>query len=63
MNIDKNKKTTGKIKKENIILLKFLKKTKKGGYGPVESSSMPYIRLREAVEVYGDEETYYFGLS
>lgn len=63
--MDKNKKTktTSKIKKENLILLKFLRKTKKGGYGPVESSSMPYVRLEEAVEVYGDEESYYFGLS
>lgn len=63
MNKSKKKKTTNDIKKENVILLKFLKKTKEGEYGPVESSSRPYIRLEETIEVYGDEENYYFGLS
>ncbi len=63
MDKNKKKKTTNDIKKENVILLKFLKKTKKGEYGPIESSSKPHVRLEEAVEIYGDEENYYFGLS
>lgn len=63
MGKNRKSKTTNKIKKENIILLKFLRKTKKGKYGPVEVSSMPYVRLGEAVEIYGNEEGYYFGLS
>lgn len=63
MKKDKKSKTSTKVKKENVIFLQFLKKTKGGKYGPVESSSLPYVRLGEAIEVYGDEENYYFGLS
>lgn len=63
MKKDKKIKTSAKAKKENVVLVRFLKKTKGGKYGAVENSSLPYVRLGEAIEVYGDEENYYFGLS
>jgi len=63
MKKDKKIKASSKARKENVVFLQFLKKTKGGKYGPVESSSLPYIRLGEAIQVYGDEENYYFGLS
>jgi hypothetical protein len=53
----------GKIKKEEEILIAFLKRTKDGEYATIEESSLPYARMKEeteSVEAYGD---YYYGIS
>jgi hypothetical protein len=46
------------------MLITFLKRTREGGYAPIEESSLPYARLKEeaeTVELY--EEEYYYGIS
>lgn len=59
----KNKKGTSKKinrGREKKILLKFLKRTKNGGYATVEKSSIPYSRISEQTEVI--DQVYYYGL-
>lgn len=43
------------------ILIKFLERTKKGEYAPIEESSLQYVRTLAAEAAM--EETFYFGLS
>lgn len=63
-----NKKITPKIKvspktkKQNKVLLKFLKQTKEGKYAVVEKSSIKYTRWNQE-PVQSNEEEYYYGLS
>jgi len=42
-------------------MLTFLKRVKEGEYAPIETSSLPYTRIKEETEFY--EEVYYYGIS
>jgi hypothetical protein len=60
----KNTKRKIAQKEEKVVLLKFLKRTKSGNYGPVEKSSLPYSRREDPGEFVDTEEVnYYYSLS
>lgn len=48
-----------KIKPEQVLLT-FLKETKDGKYAPIETSSAPYIRLKERTDFVDIEENNYY---
>ena len=56
--IQKNKK----LKKDQEVILKFLKQTKEGKYAVVEKSSLKYTRIQDEVPE-TNEEIYYYSLS
>lgn len=58
-NKKKNAKKVNRVA-EKKILLKFLKRTKSGGYATVEKTSIPYSRISEQTEVI--DQVYYYGL-
>lgn len=54
----------GKIKKEEEILVAFLKRAKDGEYATIEENSLPYARMKEETEsVEAYEGDYYYGIS
>lgn len=58
INTQKNKK----LKKDQEVILKFLKQTKEGKYAAVEKSSLKYTRIQDEVPEI-NEEVYYYSLS
>jgi hypothetical protein len=56
--IQKNKK----LKKDQDVILKFLKQTKEGKYAVVEKSSLKYTRIQDELPE-TNEEIYYYSLS
>lgn len=51
-----------KTKRQNEMLLKFLKRTKAGKYAVIEKSSIKYTRWNEE-PIQSNEEEYYYGLN
>lgn len=51
-----------KTKKQNKVLLKFLKQTKEGKYAVIEKNSIKYSRWNQE-PTQSNEEEYYYGLS
>jgi len=56
--IQKNKKS----KKDQEVILKFLRQTKEGKYAVVEKSSLKYTRIQDEIPEI-NEEIYYYSLS
>lgn len=51
-------------KKENNVLIKFLKQTKEGKFAPIDKASLKYSRLEDTVEsINVSEDNYYYSLS
>lgn len=48
------------IKKEEKVLLSFLKVTKEGKYSKIEETSLPYSRIKEKTIIVEDE--YYYSI-
>lgn len=49
---------------EGNTLLTFIRDVKKGKYGPIEESSLPYARIKEkTVFIDAEEEDYYYSIS
>lgn len=57
----KNKIENGR-KKEEKVLLTFLKQTKEGKYAKIDKSSLPYSRFKEQREEIYCEEDYYYSM-
>ena len=49
-------------KKEEKVLLTFLKQTRKGKYAKIDESSLPYSRLKEQREESYYEDEYYYSV-
>ena len=49
-----------KLKKEEKVLISFLKATKEGKYAKVEETSLPYSRIKEKTVTVDDE--YYYSI-
>ncbi len=49
-------------KKEEKVLITFLKRTKAGEYAKIEKSSLAYPRVKEHREPYYNDEEYYYSL-
>ena len=45
------------------ILLKFLEHAKEETYGPIETSSLPYARIKEETIEVLEDDTYYYSVS
>ncbi len=58
MKKSKNEKTQITIEKANII--EFVKKTKNGDYGPINSESLPYARVE--TETQNLDDLYVYGV-
>ncbi|MCK4446915.1 MAG: hypothetical protein KAW56_07525 [Candidatus Marinimicrobia bacterium] len=56
---DKKKKSR---RKEEKVLLTFLKITREGKYAKVDESSLPYSRLKEQREEPYNEDEYYYSV-
>jgi len=56
------KERKGLIRKEEKILLTFLKRTKKGKYAKIDKNSLPYMRIKERREEPYYEEEYYYSV-
>lgn len=62
-NMTKNKQKK-EAKKENNVLIKFLKQTKEGKFAPIDKASLKYSRLEDTVEsINVSEDNYYYSLS
>jgi hypothetical protein len=48
------------LKKEEKVLISFLKATKEGKYAKVEETSLPYSRIKEKTVIVEDE--YYYSI-
>ncbi len=60
----KRNKVKNQPKKQNKVLLKFLKQTKEGKFAPIDKGSLKYSRLEESIEsINVPEENYYYSLS
>lgn len=42
------------------VTITFLERVKNGEYAPIETSSLPYARMKEQTEY--NEEVYYYGI-
>lgn len=48
---------------EETVLVKFLKKTKKGDYAPIQEASLPYARMVKSTYFAQEEECYHYSIS
>ncbi|GBD93102.1 hypothetical protein BMS3Abin05_00685 [bacterium BMS3Abin05] len=55
-----NKKRKEELKKEEKVLISFLKATKEGKYAKVEETSLLYSRIKEKTIIL--EDVYYYGI-
>lgn len=42
------------------VTMTFLERVKNGEYAPIETSSLPYVRMKEQTVI--NEEVYYYGI-
>lgn len=60
----KKVKAKKQAKKQNKVLMKFLKQTKEGKFAPIDKGSLKYSRLEDSVEsISVPEDNYYYSLS
>ena len=49
-------------RKEEKVLLTFLKQTRKGKYARIDEGSLPYLRVKEQREEDYSEDEYYYSI-